>query len=40
MTAIHFLPGLVIGLAVGWCIIKPVNAGLGWFFPPRFNRLF
>ena len=39
MTAIHFLPGLLIGLAVGWYLIKPVNAGLGWFFR-AFNRLF
>ncbi len=39
MTAIHFLPGLLIGLAVGWCLIKPVNAALGWFFR-EFNRLF
>ncbi len=39
MTAIHFLPGLLIGLVVGWYIIKPVNAGLGWFFR-KFNRGF
>ena len=39
MTAIHFLPGLLIGLAVGWYLIKPVNAALGWFFR-EFNRLF
>jgi multidrug efflux pump len=39
MTAIHFLPGLLIGLVVGWYVIKPVNAALGWFFR-RFNRLF
>ncbi len=39
MTAIHFLPGLLIGLAVGWFLIKPVNAALGWFFR-AFNRFF
>jgi multidrug efflux pump len=39
VTAIHFLPGLLIGLAVGWYLIKPVNAVLGWFFR-AFNRLF
>ena len=39
MTAIHFLPGLLIGLAVGWFLIKPVNAVLGWIFR-GFNRLF
>ena len=39
MTAIHFLPGLLIGLAVGWYFIKRVNVGLGWFFR-EFNRLF
>ena len=35
----HFLPGLLIGLAAGWFFIKPVNAALGWFFR-GFNRLF
>src|SRR5580693_2018401 len=39
MTAIHFLPGLLIGLAAGWFLIKPVNVALGWFFR-AFNRLF
>jgi multidrug efflux pump subunit AcrB len=39
VTAIHALPGLLIGLAVGWFLIKPVNAALGWFFR-GFNRLF
>ena len=39
VAAIHFLPGLLIGLAVGWYFIKPVNAALGWFFR-EFNRLF
>jgi multidrug efflux pump len=39
MTTIHFLPGLLIGLAVGWYLIKPVNVVLGSFFR-AFNRLF
>jgi multidrug efflux pump subunit AcrB len=39
VTAIHFLPGLLIGLVAGWFLIKPVNAGLGWLFR-GFNRLF
>ena len=39
VTAIHFLPGLLIGLAVGWYLIKPVNAVLGFVFR-EFNRLF
>ena len=39
MTAIHFLPGLLVGLAIGWCLIKPVNSVLGLVFR-EFNRLF
>ena len=39
MTAIHFLPGLLIGLALGWYLIKPANAVLGWVFR-AFNRFF
>ena len=39
MTAIHFLPGLLLGLAAGWLLIKPVNAALGGLFR-AFNRLF
>jgi multidrug efflux pump subunit AcrB len=39
VLAVHFLPGLLIGLAVGWYLIKPVNAALGWLFR-GFNRLF
>src|SRR5262249_13841180 len=37
--AAYFVPGLLLGLLLGWFIIKPVNAGLGWFFG-RFNGLF
>jgi multidrug efflux pump subunit AcrB len=39
IRAIHFLPGMLVGLVVGWVIIRPVNAGLGWFFR-GFNRGF
>jgi multidrug efflux pump subunit AcrB len=39
ITGIHFLPGLLMGLVVGWFLIKPVNAALGWFFR-AFNRFF
>jgi multidrug efflux pump len=39
MTSVHFLPGLLIGLAVGRLLIRPVNAALGWVFR-AFNRLF
>jgi multidrug efflux pump len=34
-----FLPGAVLGLPVGWCIIRPVNTVLAWVFT-GFNRLF
>jgi multidrug efflux pump len=34
-----FAPGLLIGLAAGWFLIRPVNALLGWFFR-LFNRVF
>jgi multidrug efflux pump len=36
---VYFLPGLPIGLAIGWAGIKPVNKGLGTFFR-GFNRFF
>ncbi len=35
----HFVPGLLIGGLLGWIIIRPVNAVLGWFFR-AFNRAF
>jgi multidrug efflux pump len=38
-TAAYFAPGFPIGLVVGWFIIRPVNAVLGWLFR-GFNRLF
>ncbi len=38
-TAVYFAPGMVAGLVVGWSIIRPVNAVLGWLFR-GFNRLF
>jgi multidrug efflux pump subunit AcrB len=37
--AIWFTPGLLVGCVFGWFIIRPVNAGLGWFFR-GFNSLF
>jgi multidrug efflux pump len=37
--ALAFLPGLPAGGLVGWLIIRPVNAVLGWLFA-RFNWLF
>jgi multidrug efflux pump len=36
---ITFAPGLVVGLAAGWFLIRPVNAVLGWVFR-GFNRVF
>jgi multidrug efflux pump len=39
VTAAYFAPGAVIGGVVGWIIIGPVNAILGWLFR-GFNRLF
>jgi multidrug efflux pump len=39
VTAAYFTPGAVIGGVVGWIIIRPVNAVLGWLFR-GFNRLF
>jgi multidrug efflux pump subunit AcrB len=39
IIGVHFMPGLLIGLAIGWYLIKPVNATLGYVFR-GFNRLF
>ena len=36
---LYFAPGAVVGGAIGWLIIRPVNAVLGWLFR-GFNRLF
>ncbi len=39
-TAMWYAPiGIVIGGVLGWFIIQPVNAALGWFFR-LFNRAF
>jgi multidrug efflux pump subunit AcrB len=38
-SAIYFTPGLLVGLLLGWFLIKPVNAVLGAFFR-AFNRAF
>jgi multidrug efflux pump len=37
--SIYFLPGAILGGMLGWFVIRPVNAALGWFFR-GFNRLF
>ena len=34
---VYFLPGALVGGLIGWFIIRPVNAVLGWFFR-GFNR--
>src|SRR5262249_27063851 len=39
LYAAYFAPGLLIGGLLGWIIIRPVNAVLGWFFR-AFNRAF
>ena len=39
ITAAYFAPGAVAGGAIGWFVIRPVNAVLGWLFR-GFNRLF
>src|SRR5438552_11889492 len=35
----YFAPGALAGGLIGWFIIRPVNAALGWFFR-AFNRGF
>jgi multidrug efflux pump len=37
--AVRFIPGAVVGGAIGWIIIRPVNQVLGWLFR-GFNRIF
>jgi multidrug efflux pump subunit AcrB len=39
VTAAYFVPGALAGGLLGWLIIRPVNAVLGWFFR-GFNRGF
>jgi multidrug efflux pump len=39
IAGLYFAPGAVVGGAIGWCVIRPVNAVLGWLFR-GFNRLF
>ncbi len=39
LTVIYFTPGMLLGLALGWFLIRPVNAVLGWCFR-AFNRGF
>jgi multidrug efflux pump len=38
-SAILFFPGMLVGGVIGWFIIRPVNAALGWAFR-GFNRGF
>src|SRR5579871_2472148 len=39
IPATAFIPGALMGGVIGWFVIRPVNAALGWFFD-RFNCLF
>jgi multidrug efflux pump len=39
ITGLHFLPGLLAGLVVGWLAIRRVNAVLAWLFR-GFDRAF
>jgi multidrug efflux pump len=39
LSAAWFVPGVLAGLVFGWCVIRPVNAVLGWVFR-GFDRLF
>ncbi len=39
LYAALFVPGGLVGWGVGWFVIRPVNAVLGWFFR-GFNRAF
>jgi multidrug efflux pump subunit AcrB len=39
VEAIYAAPGLLVGLIIGWFLIRPVNVGLGWSFR-NFNRGF
>jgi multidrug efflux pump len=39
ITGVHGLPGLFVGLLVGWFVVRPMNAILGWLLR-GFNRAF
>jgi multidrug efflux pump len=39
LSAAALVPGALLGGLIGWFIIHPVNAALGWFFR-GFNRVF
>ena len=39
VTAYYIAPGAVVGGVLGWFIIRPLNAALGWFFR-GFNWVF
>ncbi|HLJ92247.1 MAG TPA: efflux RND transporter permease subunit [Gemmataceae bacterium] len=39
VSAAWFIPGALVGGVLGWLLIRPINAALGWVFR-GFNRLF
>ena len=39
VKALAFVPGALVGGVIGWFVIRPVNAGLGWIFR-GFNLAF
>ncbi len=39
VDAVYFVPGAIVGGIIGWFIIRPVNAALGWVFR-GFNSWF
>ena len=39
VSAVAFMPGMLVGGAIGWFVIEPVNAVLAWVFR-LFNRSF
>jgi multidrug efflux pump len=39
LWTLYFIPGMIVGLVLGWFLIRPVNAVLGVFFR-AFNRGF
>jgi multidrug efflux pump subunit AcrB len=39
ITGAWFAPGALLGGVIGWALVRPVNAVLGWLFG-GFNRLF
>jgi multidrug efflux pump len=39
ITALHALPGILVGLLAGWFVVRPMNVILGWILR-GFNRAF